>query len=268
MSVELIGCRVEPLTPFGLLVRPTEGASLAGLSIEALRETVLARRLVVLRGFAPFPDKAALAEYCRAWGPLLEWEFGTVFEVVERDDPQNYLFTSGSVPFHWDGAFARAVPWLQFFQCVEAPGPDAGGETTFCDTPAVLRAVPLEVRARWEQVEIEYFTDKVAHYGGRVRARLVGRHPHTGEATLRYAEPADAATVRLNTPELHVHGVPEEEVPRFLEELRRWLYDPAFMLRHAWRAGDFVIADNHALLHGRTRYRSKLPRRLWRVHIL
>jgi len=257
-----------PLTPFGVLLRATEPRPLLSVPIALLRPMLLEHRLIVLRGFTPTDSKEELADCCRQWGELLAWDFGTVFEVAEHEDPKNYLFTSGSVPYHWDGAFARQVPWLQVFLCRESPGMDQGGETIFCDTAAVWRAARPDVRARWEQVEIDYFTDKVAHYGGQVRARLVGSHPLTGETVLRFAEPANAGTVRLNTPELQVHGLPEDESLLFLQDLLGRLYDPAFVYAHAWQTGDFVVTDNHVLLHGRTPYRSELPRRLWRVHVL
>ena len=82
MSVD----RSATLTPFGLLVHaPSPGTALADLPVEPLRRAVLQARLLVLRGFAPFADREALAGYCRAWGDLLEWDFGSVFEVVEQD---------------------------------------------------------------------------------------------------------------------------------------------------------------------------------------
>lgn len=258
-----------PLAPFGWLIQSTSpGADISDLSLSHLRQAVHRHRVVVLREFRALSSKESLASYSATWGPLLEWDFGTVFEVVEHENPKNYLFTSGSVPFHWDGAFARTVPWLQVFQCVESPGLNQGGETTFSDTARVWMAAAPELQARWKLVEIDYFSDKVAHYGGRVRAPLVARHPHTGETVLRFAEPADTATARLNTPELKVHGIPDGEVPGFLEDLRRRLYEPANLYAHSWHAGDQLIADNHVLLHGRRPYRSKLPRRLWRVHVL
>jgi alpha-ketoglutarate-dependent taurine dioxygenase len=253
------------LSPFGALIRSGEGP---GLSPELLQPLLLRHRLLVLRGFAPFGSKEELAAYCRRWGELLEWDFGTVFEVVEHDSPKNYLFTSGSVPYHWDGAFARQAPWLQVFQCLESPGSGQGGETIFCDTAKVWQDAPPERRAAWQKVEIEYLTEKIAHYGGQFRARLVATHPKTGETVLRFAEPANAATVRLNTPELRIAGLPENEASAFLDDLLRRLYDQANVYTHAWQAGDFVVTDNHVLLHGRTPYRSKAPRRLWRVHVL
>jgi alpha-ketoglutarate-dependent taurine dioxygenase len=257
-----------PLEPFGLLVRATASADVRRLPVAALRQAAVQHRLLVLRGFAPFGSKEALAEYCTGWGPLLVWDFGAVFEVVEHANPSNYLFTTGSVPYHWDGAFAAQVPWFQFFQCLESPGPDAGGETIFCDTVKLLASLDESTRRRWQGITVRYGTEKVAHYGGTVRAALVGRHPVTGEATVRFAEPANESTVRLNTPQVEVEGLSAAEGEELLTQLRRLTYDPRFVYAHAWQPGDLVAADNHALLHGRTPYRAHAPRRLWRVHVL
>jgi alpha-ketoglutarate-dependent taurine dioxygenase len=260
------GCTVEPLAPFGAVVRPTGSRAIPGA--DELRDLLLRNRVLALRGFDPAPTKEALAAEAEAWGPLLAWDFGTVFEVVEHDDPKNYLFTSGSVPYHWDGAFAARVPWLQVFQCLEAPGTDQGGETLFCDTSRVWAAADADTRRAWEAVEIEYATRKVAHYGGSIRARLVAAHPLTGEPVLRFNEPANAATADLNTPEVRPLGMDEDAARALVADLTRRVYDPAAVYAHAWAPGDRVIADNFVLLHGRTPYRSQRPRRLWRVHVL
>jgi len=39
-------------------------------------------------------------------------------------------------------------------------------------------------------------------------------------------------------------------------------------LAHHWRTGDIVIADNHALLHGRRAFKQDAKRHLRRVNIL
>ena len=265
-----VDAAIRRLEPFGLEVCFHDGAraTFERLPIEQFKPLLLKHRLIVLRGLEPTPDQTTFSTQCARWGKLLEWEFGTVFEVVEHTDPKNYLFTTGSVPYHWDGAFAAQVPWLQLFQCREAPGESIGGETIFCDTPAVWNSLPLEQQELWRSVEIEYTTERVAHYGGAIRVPLVGDHPLTGETSLRFAEPANATTVRLNTPNLEVNGIAPEHVPAFLADLTRQVYDPRFVYAHAWQPGDYLIADNHALLHGRNRYGRQLPRRLWRVHVL
>lgn len=265
-----VSADVRPLSPFGLQIHFDDASHLtfADLPVDELQPLVLQHRLILLRGLEATANMTAFAEECARWGELLEWDFGAVFEVVEHADPKNYLFTSGSVPYHWDGAFAAQVPWLQIFQCREAADEATGGETIFCDTPAVWSSLSADEQQLWRSVEIEYKTEKVAHYGGSIRAPLVQTHPLTGETTLRFAEPANENTVSLNTPNLEVHGIERGSVPEFLADLTRRVYDRRFVYSHAWQPGDYLIADNHALLHGRNSYGRQLPRRLWRVHVL
>ena len=268
-AIEDLNCRIKPLTPFGLEIHSRDpSSSLTAIAVDALRPLVLQHRLLVLRGFQPIDEQTTFSKICSRWGQLLEWEFGTVFEVVEHADPQNYLFTSGSVPYHWDGAFASKTPWLQFFQCRESPDATDVGQTIFCDTHALWNSQSAATRERWSSIEVEYTTDKVAHYGGHIRANLVDRHPHTEEIVLRFAEPPNSETTPLNTPEITIHGLIGQTVPEFLADLRHQLYAARFVYSHPWQVGDYVIADNHVLLHGRNRYHRQQPRRLWRVHIL
>lgn len=258
---------LRPLSPFGCVVTSPGNGDLRSVAIDRLRELALRHRVVVLRGFNLLAE-ADLVEYCSAWGNLLRWNFGVVFNLREHQEPKNYLFTSGNVPYHWDGAFAEAVPSFQFFQCLDAPPADAGGETLFCDTIRVWDDAPETLKDTWSKTSIDYTTEKVAHYGGRITAPLVSNHPRLGCKTLRYAEPPNDQTARLNELTLDVHGVEPEQVGPFLSDLHARLYDARHCYAHAWNAGDVLIADNHALLHGRNAFRSGSPRHLQRVHIL
>jgi alpha-ketoglutarate-dependent taurine dioxygenase len=260
---------ITRLDPFGLLVQPPAAPG-AGTGLTRLPPTALARwagssRVVVLRGFDPLPQQE-LVSYCHRWGELLEWDFGAVLDLIVHDEPQNYLFTRGPVPLHWDGAFARQVPSYMFFQCVQAPAPGSGGETTFCDTAAVWQRAGAALRARWEKVEVCYRTDKVAHYGGEITSPLACAHPLTRERTLRYAEPLDPAAFQ-NPVSLTLTGVADSARQDFLTEIRDHLYQPDVLYAHAWRDGDYVVADNHAVLHGRNAFTAGSPRHLRRVHI-
>lgn len=258
---------VAELTPFGCVLRAEAGGRLRDLPIAWLRELVHRHRVLVLRGFAAF-EAEALVAYCRNWGDLLKWDFGYLLDVVEHESPTNYIFTHGNVPYHWDGAFAAQVPSLQVFQCLQAGAAGSGGETLFADTIRIVESAPPELRALWAATSIEYATQKVVHYGGRIRATLLSRHPVLGGMTLRFAEPFDDETVRLNELELDVHGVPLERVPELFAGLRARLYDPNNCYAHTWHAGDLLIADNHALLHGRRAYAASTKRHLQRVHVL
>jgi alpha-ketoglutarate-dependent taurine dioxygenase len=255
------------IEPFGLLVEASRlGEDLRAICGPALRAAAERRGLVLLRGFAPLSGEELVA-CAAAMGRVYTWEFGALLDLVAHEVPRNYLFSRGSVPFHWDGAFREEAPALQLFQCLRAPA-SGGGETEFCDTRRVLRAASPSQRARWEGLSITYRTDKVAHYGGTFTARLCSRHPRTGEATLRIGLPNDEHTSPENPVDVHVDGLPPEEGAAILAELREMLHQPELCLTHAWRDGDFLLADNHALVHGRRAFTAASPRHLQRVHLV
>jgi alpha-ketoglutarate-dependent taurine dioxygenase len=258
----------QPLCPFGLLLEATEPQSdIRKLSIPQLRQLTWEHSLIVLRGFSSLQEEV-LPDYCTNWGTLLTWDFGTVLNLVVHDNPQNYLFTTGNVPFHWDGAFAKAVPSFLFFQCLQAPSAGSGGESLFCHTTRVLQNATPEERQAWQKINITYKTQKLAHYGGKITAPLVSQHPITDNSILRFAEPLNEDSVHLNPLFLEISGLASGKPNQFLNDLIARLYLPQHCFAHQWQEGDILIADNHALLHGRNPFLANSPRHLQRVHIL
>lgn len=258
---------VEPVEPFGLMVRPTE----PGISITDVPPHTLARwcgeaKVLVLRGFEPL-DKESFLGYAQSWGQLLEWPFGYVLDLQVHEDPGNYLFTPGPVPYHWDGAFAAKVPSYMFFHCRQAPTRGSGGATTFCDTTRVLEQAPDEVVTRWKDTQVRYVTEKVAHYGGDVTTPLSSLHPITRERVIRFAEPLDPAEYK-NPVSVEIPGLDKESQEALISDLQQRLYEPDAMYAHEWADGDFVLADNHTVLHGRQAFHADSPRHIQRIHIL
>lgn len=255
--------RLTPREPFGLTVTSESGAlALADVPVETLRDWVQQYRLVVLRGFVP-PAGEALVDFGKTLGPVQEWEFGAVNNLEARPDAKNYLYTNREVPFHWDGAFAGRIPGVIIFHCEQAPDPASGGETLFCDTVALLRQAEAETQARWQGIEITYSTDKLAHYGGSFTSPLLGLHPQTGETVVRFAEPVHD----LNPVRLEIRGIPPSEHEAFLHDMQVRLRAPHLCAAHVWQEDDIVLADNHALLHGRNAFKAASARHLRRVNV-
>ncbi|MCM6778685.1 TauD/TfdA family dioxygenase [Nocardia sp. CDC159] len=255
------------LKPFGRVVTAdAPGLTLADVPIDQLLATTLATKVLVLRGFGLL-DKTDLEAYCLAAGELVQWEFGTILDLVVQDDPKNYLFDSGDVPFHWDGAWSERAPRYFLFQCRQGCEPGSGGETVFCDSTEVYRQAPQELRELWAHTTVTYRTDRLAHYGGTMTHPLLATHPATGETTIRYAEPLDPARYK-NPLFLTVEGVSSEGAVRVMEDLRDRLHDPRYCYDHAWQTGDIVIAENHALLHGRNRFTGPTTRHMQRIQII
>lgn len=262
--------QLENLLPFGVILHasPTiqEGTNLSTVSAQSILELVKKHKLVVARGFEHLPSPEFI-RYAETLGPVLQWNFGKILDVKVHDDPKNYLFTRGDVPLHWDGAFAERTPYLQFFQCIQAPRQRGGGETVFVDTELTLAANPDKVK-KWKEITISYSTEKIAHYGGTVVQKLIDTHPKTGALTIRFAEPMGEHTTKENPLEVRVNETSAEAQEKLISELQKALYDTACTYLHSWKDGDYIFADNHALLHGRRPFIENSPRHLQRIHIL
>jgi alpha-ketoglutarate-dependent taurine dioxygenase len=260
---------VVAMQPFGLLVVAREqGQPIESLPPGWFKDQVREHRLLLLRGFAPFPTAESLSEYCTTWGPLMQWSFGSVLELVEHASPTDQVFDCNCVPFHWDGMYAKQLPAYQFFHCINAIDAADGGRTIFCDSSRVWADVDPETRARWQNISVTYTLPAKAHYGGQLTAPLVCAHPGDGPTVLRFNEPSPAGAPLLNPPSLSFDGLSPDAVDAFIEELRALLYSPRYMYAHAWQTGDTVVADNYVLLHGRTAFTSRAPRHIRRVQIL
>jgi alpha-ketoglutarate-dependent taurine dioxygenase/1,4-dihydroxy-2-naphthoate octaprenyltransferase len=255
---------LEPQTPFGLLVRASApGYTLAGFPAAQIMDWVHEHRVLIFRGFEVF-DKTGFALYAQTLGEPLQWPFGAINELKVKPDAKNYLYTPSGVPLHWDGAFVGKIPYLIFFQCLTAPRPEDRGGTTFSDTTRALARAGASQRARWERATLRYSTEKVVHYGGSITQRLVQAHPVTGEATLRFAEPVND----LNPVTVEVLGAAPAEQASLIAELQAALYEPEVLLVHTWADNDLVLADNHALLHGREAFLNPNERHIQRINIL
>ena len=253
---------LSKLLPFGVELNAVE--SLRHLQVAELIELVAVHRVAVLRNVATPTDEEILA-FCGQLGEVMEWAFGSFNELKVDPQAKNYLYTKRAVPFHWDGAFAGRVPHYIFFQCVESGAiGERRGETIFCDAVQLVKSLRGEERQRCEEIEITYSTEKVVHYGGSFTAPVIDTHPVSGEPTCRYAEPVSD----LNPVKLQIHGLPEDEQGPFIRRMASLLYSPANCYEHQWQTGDLVIADNHALLHGRRAFGEFQNRHLRRVNVL
>jgi alpha-ketoglutarate-dependent taurine dioxygenase len=249
----------------GTLVSARKHKRLASLSGLLLEDLLASSPLVIFRGFEAL-DREGLLNFCLSYpkAELLHWENGPVMEVTPEAAPKNYLFSREEVPLHWDGAFHR-VPSYLVFQCLKAPLADGGGETRFTHTGQVWESADDATRETWAGTRLSYTTEKVAHYGGSISVDLVQRHPRTGAPILRFAEPVDT---KLNPVQVRVEGAAASHGGDLLADLSARFHDPRFSYAHVWEDGDYLVADNYALVHGRSAFTKASPRHLRRVQIL
>lgn len=256
--------RTSPLQPFGLLVESTDGqGNIAELSNAQLMDWLDEYQLLIFRGFRRMENQE-FALFGQRMGEPLQWPFGTVNDLKVNPEAENYIFTNNAVPMHWDGAFTNRAPHVILFQCIKAPSGDNLGGTTFCHTGKILEDLPESIRSQWAHVNVTYTTEKIAHYGGSVTQAIIDEHPLSGHPVLRYAEPVDD----LNPVEVRVNGYEQEQQDQLIADMKALLYDPRYLKVHRWEDGDFVMADNHSLLHGREAFAKSGERHIQRVNVI
>jgi alpha-ketoglutarate-dependent taurine dioxygenase len=208
------------------------------------------RRLVILRGFAPIVGRD-LVDFCQQLGEVAEGDFGTTVGTPAAD---------AALPVHFDGLLGGPPPRFLFFVCEVAPPAGTGGQSLFCDTTRLLRKAAAEQRSLWAGARI---TCRSADPSTCAAHSLISRHPTTGEEVLRFAEPTEDGPVRVE-----LEGLPAGAPASALADLCKAARDPAFCYEHAWQAGDMLLADNHALLHGRRACSEPRSRQVKRFNIL
>lgn len=263
------GLVLEKLKPFGVMVTPSgysQGLTIAAKTV--IPELIKKEKLVLLRNFAPLAAKndflSLSRQVIRGRNKLLYWDFGPLMELrVKRNNP-NYIFSAEKVPFHWDGAFHK-VPRFLCFYCLKSPEESAGGLTLFTNTEKIWESATTAEKSLWTQVNLEYSTDKIVHYGGKICGPLVQTHPETGRFILRYAE--SVQTIK-NPVSMKVAGISKELEFELINRLQDKIYAKKFCYRHKWQNEDLLIADNHALIHGRTAFKETTSRHILRVQIM
>jgi alpha-ketoglutarate-dependent taurine dioxygenase len=242
------------VSSFGKTIEVTSFGQLMELAPK-LEEETYQSQIVIIKGL-PALDRNEFLKFSRGLNNKLDdhekfisWEFGNIMELKEEVDPKNYLFSKEPVPFHWDGAF-HEEPGILVFNCIETLG-DKKGRTLFANTKKIMEQMnPADIEYL-ETQSAEYETQKLAHYGGRIERELVSIHPRTGEKTLRFGEEVSTS---LNPVK---RTIKDNKTLELVLGIEQKLYLDRYCYAHDWSPGDILLADNHALLHGREGFSGK-----------
>ncbi|WP_043532159.1 TauD/TfdA family dioxygenase [Litchfieldella xinjiangensis] len=176
-------------------------------------------------------------------GPLRSTNFGTLFNVKAKPDPDSNAYTSIALPPHVDLPTREYQPGLQLLHCLE--NSVEGGQAVMMDGFAIAEALreqyPTDfetlTRVKWCYANTARVTDyvwfdpmiKLDDQGRLLEVRIADFLRGPLMAPFDDVEPAYAALVQL----------------------QRLLKEPRFAMRFTYRPGDLVIFDNRRLLHAR-----------------
>ncbi|CAM1343969.1 TauD/TfdA dioxygenase family protein [Tenacibaculum amylolyticum] len=261
--------KITKLQPFGVLLEPIQGKEhIRDIAINELKELLSNEHLIALRGFKTFDNVEEFTSYCETFSEISIWPFGKVLELIQHENPKDHIFDNSYIPLHWDGMYREQVPETQVFHCVNAPGINNKGGTTFVNTKMILENTSEEVLTSWEKISCTY-SRKMEFYDSKTIAPILTKHPKRDYTVIRYCEPPsnnDASFI--NHPGFEVTGISKDEVPDFIQNLNNTLYAPENLYTHQWETGDVVFSDNHTLLHGREAFNKNAPRHIRRIQLL
>ncbi|MCA6126465.1 MULTISPECIES: TauD/TfdA family dioxygenase [Thalassolituus] len=260
---------IENLCEFGGIVRAADNTNLLELPSSYIENLFKDYHLLLFRGFDSL-SKDEMVAFSERFGPLLEWDFGYVFDLQIQENPKNHIFREGRLELHWDGSYLgpEKTPKYSFFQCVE--GNDfEGGETIFCDSINAFEDSDDEFKSKLKAANITYQTERKAHFGGTLSWPLVCPMTNDGRPVIRYMEAFNEDNEDINPIDVSVDGMDRLNSDAFLRELNAHLYKSKYLYQHRWTKGEFLMFNNNALLHGRNSFQSASDRRrIQRVHIL
>jgi taurine dioxygenase len=264
---------LRPLAPsFGAEVLGLDlRQPIAGPTADLLRDAFRRCRLLILRDQDISPEDQS--RFGRLFGEIFLREHGRVKpknenELFVSNVRPDGLFGDAELAFHLDHIFYDEPLSALMLYGVEVPV--EGGETCFCDTAAVLDALPIELKRRISERSCRH----VRAYDEAVAARYnVASEKEESSTAIHPIVWTDAETGRkaiwVNRRwSVEVLGLPLEESAALLGEVRQHIESSSATYCHAWRPGDLVLWNNRLLQHARRPFDPSTRRTLRRTPIM
>ncbi len=226
---------------------PRFDASSCTESADLLYEALLAVKRLGLIVFDGLGDRRSAGE---DFGDLIGFNrrtnFGVMFEVISKPDPNNLAFTSLALPLHTDLPNQAVVPGYQFLHSYRNNAD--GGESIFADGFRIC-------------VDLE--KEEPGNLDLLMHASVPWRF-HDDNCDIRYHQPiisqnpnGEFDCFAFNA---HIADVPDMETEVLYDfyavyrNLMKRVRDPRYSLRHALLPGQMVMFDNRRVLHGRAAF--------------
>ena len=199
-------------------------------------------------------DAGILEAVVNRFGYIRETNYGKLFHVKAKHNPDNLADTALALSPHTDNPYRDPVPTLQLLHCLESSA--QGGETILVDGFRIaeyiynssighfnmLSTTPVTFRFRNEKVWLEATT---TFFGLDSQGYI--RHIRLNNRSIR---PFDVTMRRLH------------EFYKAYYYLLECVESNRFQVRFKMEPGDIVLFDNQRILHGRTAYEGAGQRHL------
>ena len=191
-------------------------------------------------------DEGTVIRFAESLGPVRSTNFGKIFDVISKPNPNDLAYTSLGLSAHSDNPYRKPIPGIQLLHCISNEA--SGGDSTLVDGLAVANYLEKNEKYYFDiltSTEILFnFTDKeviLKNWG-----KLIELDHNDKFKQIRYSGRLD-----------YVPLLDPEELTLFYKARKR-LYELCssedFVINFRLGNGMLVMFDNHRLLHGRTKY--------------
>jgi gamma-butyrobetaine dioxygenase len=198
----------------------------------------------IVRG-AP-PKTGTVAELAQRIAFLRETNFGVLFDVVSKPDPNSLAYTSVKLNAHTDLVSREAQPGLQFLHCLVFDAD--GGESILVDGFAAA-----EELGRRHPADYELLTNTPVRFRYQDKVTdITFKSP-----MIRLDAEGNYFEIRYSTALLAPLDIAPDLVKPFYRAYFNFstiLRDPKFELKFKMKPGDVEVFDNRRVLHGRDEF--------------
>lgn len=186
-------------------------------------------------------------------GHLRETNFGLVFEVQTVPDPVNLAYTSVALPLHTDLTNQEMPPGFQFLHCLANEA--EGGGSTFCDGRAVAEDLRVKDPESFEILVNTKVPFRFHDKNTDIRAR---------KAVITLDHLGQVDEICFNAHLADIVDLPADQMIAFYRAYRAFMEmtrGPDYVISLKLNAGEMVIFNNRAVLHGREAFDPQTGRR-------
>ena len=194
-----------------------------------------------LEGLAPVTG--TLEAVANRIGVIRASNFGFLFHVETKPNPDSTAYTSAALTGHTDLASRELQPGLQFLMCLENTCPD--GASTMVDGFAVAEAMRAEDPASFDAMTTLPWVFSNRHRDSDYRF---------SGPIIELNRQGQVVETRCTSFLRAFPDMDQRDQPRAYAALRRYMAmvrSERFLCRTLFRPGDLVLFDNRRILHGR-----------------
>ena len=191
-------------------------------------------------------EENEVINFAEKLGPVRATNFGKLFNVVSKPNPNDLAYTSLPLAPHTDNPYRKPVPCIQLLHCIE--NEVGGGLSTLVDGLAVTEELKKEHPSFFQilteiKVRFQFVDDNVVLVDW---AEMIQLDENKRLKQVRFSPRLDFVPL-MDKGKLELYYAARNKISEMYNSEK-------FRIEFKLKPGDLLMMDNYRLLHGRTEY--------------